>query len=249
MFDKGMRLLELFTPFRRELRVGEAAELLGRPKSTVSRWMSEMAEAGFLDREDGSGRYRLGMRLAALAELARQSTSLQRLARPALERITLATGETSDLVLLLGRSAVNVEAVESRRPIKHVGWVGRRLPLHATAAGKALLAWRPEGDLRGLLRYPLKRYTSGTIVDRDALREEFARIRDRGYSTAWGELDEETVGVAAPVRDFTGSVVGVLTIGAPTARVPPEDLAAPAGTLMEEADRLSLALGYSATVE
>lgn len=244
-----MKVLELFTPSRRELRVGQVAELLGRPKSTISRWMSEMAEAGFLDRDEDSARYRLGMRLAGLAELARQSTSLQRMARPALERITAATGETSDLVLLLGRDAVNVEAVESRRPIKHVGWVGRKLPLHATAAGKALLAWRSHHEVARLLRFPLKRYTEATIVQRDRLGEELALVRTQGYSTAWGELDREIAGVAAPVRDFTGSVVGVLTIGAPTARTPEQALPNLARILLNEAARLSMVLGHSSYIE
>lgn len=244
MLRKAIEVLGLFGPARREVGVVEAAELLGRSKSTVSRWLSAMEEAGFLDRDGVSGRYRVGMRLAALGELARQSTSLQRLALPALERLTRATGETSDLVVLAGSEAINVEMVESPRPVKHVGWVGRRLPLHATAAGKSLLAWQPDAEVRRLLRLPLERFTPATIIDLESFLAELARVREQGYSVAWAELEEDLIGVASPVRDHTGAVVAVLTIGAPISRVAREVLSRVAAQVMAESDSVSRALGY-----
>src|SRR5262245_22722095 len=99
MLRKAMEVLDLYSAERRELGVMETAQLLDRPKSTTSRWLAEMEQAGFLERESTTGRYRISMRLAALGELARQSTSVQRLARPALEALTAATGETSNLVV------------------------------------------------------------------------------------------------------------------------------------------------------
>jgi DNA-binding IclR family transcriptional regulator len=244
MLRKAMEVLALFSPTRREIGVLEASELLGRPKSTVSRWLNAMAEAGFLDRDEESRRYRVGIHLAALGELARKSTSLQRLARPALEWLTGATGETSDLVVLTGSEAINVEVVESPRPVKHVGWVGRRLPLHATAAGKCLLAWQPDTEVRSLLRLPLARFTPATITDVDCLLDELARVRELGYSTAWAELEEDLVGVASPVRDHTGSVVGVLTIGAPISRLTREALPQVASQVIAASNSVSRALGY-----
>lgn len=112
------------------------AKLLRRPKSTVSRWMSAMEEAGFRDRDGDSGRCRVSMCLAAVGEMAKHATLLQRTTRPALQRLTAATGETSNLAVLEGKEGINIEAVESPQPVMHMRPVGRRFPLHASAAGK-----------------------------------------------------------------------------------------------------------------
>jgi DNA-binding IclR family transcriptional regulator len=246
MLHNAMRVLGLFSPLRRELGVLEAAELLGEPKSNVSRWLSAMAETGFLDRDDATRRYRVALVLAAIGDTARQSTSLQRLARGELERLSAATGETADLVVLVGDEAVNVDAVESPRPIMHVGWVGRRLPLHATAAGKALVAWRDERDVARLLPRKLTRFTPATIVERAELMAELATVRRRGWSAAYGELAPDIVGVAAPVRDHTGSVVAVLAIGAPASRISRAAIKGAAVHVRAAADALSAALGHRA---
>lgn len=245
MLRKAMKVLSLFSPTRRELGVVEAAELLDASKSTVSRWLSSMEDAGFLSRDPVSARYRVSMRLAALGELAKQSTSLQRLALPALERLTARTGETSDLVVLVGGEAVNVEVVHSPRPIKAVGWVGRWLPLHATAAGKSLLAWRSEAEVRRLLRWPLDRFTEHTITDEAAFFAELRETRARGYSVAFAELESDLAGIAAPVRDHTGEVVGTLTIGAPISRVPRGALPQTARVVMDISDEVSREMGYA----
>jgi DNA-binding IclR family transcriptional regulator len=246
MLHNAMRVLGLFSPLRRELGVTEVAELLGEPKSNVSRWLGAMTAAGFLDRDEASRRYRVALVLAAIGETARQSTSLQRLARGQLERLSAVTGETADLVVLVGQEAVNVDAVESPRPIMHVGWVGRRLPLHATAAGKALVAWRDEREIARLLPRKLPRFTPATIVERAELLGELDAVRRQGWSVAYGELADDIVGVAAPEGDHTGAVVAVLAIGAPASRVPRSAIRATARHVRAAADALSAALGHSA---
>jgi DNA-binding IclR family transcriptional regulator len=243
MLRNAMAVLTLFSETRRELGVTEAAALLGRAKSTTSRWLTAMEDAGFLDRAGGEGRYRLAMRLAALGQLARQSTSLQQLARPRLEALAAATGESANLVVLDGAFAVNVELVESPRPIKHVGWLGRRLPLHATAAGKALLAWLEPAVAARHARAPFERLTPLTIVTAAAFRAELARVRRAGYASAWGEFEEDLVGIAAPVRDHAGDIVGALTISAPMARVPRKAVSRLAADVKREAAALTQALG------
>ena len=84
MLRKAMDVLALFSLEKREFGVLEVADLLGRPKSTVSRWLAAMEQADFLDRDPETSRYRLSLRLTALGEVARHTTNLQRSARPAL---------------------------------------------------------------------------------------------------------------------------------------------------------------------
>jgi DNA-binding IclR family transcriptional regulator len=244
MLRNAMAVLMLYSPERQSLGVMEAAELLDRPKSTVSRWLNALEAAGFLERHGAVGPYGLSMRLAALGELAQQATPLQRVARPALEQLVARTGETANLVVLAGGAAVNVLVAESPRPIKHVGWLGRVLPLHATAAGKALLAWRDATEIRRLLRGPFERLTSNTLTHRDELMRELDRTRRRGYATAWAELEDDLAAVAAPVRGHTGQVLGAIAISAPVSRVPRSALRTLAPAVLAAAAATSAGMGY-----
>ena len=246
MLRNARAVLDLFTLDRAELGVVEAAELLHRHKSTVSRWLSAMEAAGFLERDRETGRYRVSMRLAALAEVARRGTSLQRIARPFLQALAAATGETANLAVLDGNEAVNIEVAESPKPIMHVGWVGRRLPLHASASGKALLAWMDPEDARALLPSPLPAWTPWTITDPAALEAELALTRSRGYSTTWAELTPDLVAVGAPVRDHRGRVVAAVAISVPISRVERERLPQLAEPVMRAADAVSERMGYRA---
>lgn len=244
MVSQVMQVLRLFGPERPDLGVVEAAELLGRPKSTLSRRLRAMEEAGFLERDAVTGRFRLSLVLAALGEVARESTSLQRLTRPILEALVAETGETSNLVVLDGDTAVNVEVVRSSRPVQHVGVLGRRLPLHATAAGKVLMAWLPREERTRLLAGDLRAWTSRTLTDARRLEEELSRVRERGYATAWQELEEDLAAASAPVRDHRDRVVAALTTSVPTSRASPGSLDELALRVRQAADRVSGALGH-----
>lgn len=240
-----MLVLELFTQARREIGVMDTATLLSVPKSTASRWLSSMAAAGFLDRDGTSSRYRLSLRLGLLGDLARDSTNLQRLALADLEWLATKTQETANLAVLVGAESLNVAAVESPRPIIQTGWVGRRLPCHATAAGKSLLAWRAVADVKRLLAKRLTKFTSRTITNIDLLLAELARVRSRGYSVAWGELEDDLAAVAAPVRDHSGLVVGAIAIGGPVSRIPRHRLVTYRAPVLRAAAMLSGRLGYA----
>jgi DNA-binding IclR family transcriptional regulator len=244
MLRKIMDVLELFAFERRELGVLEVAAILERPKSTVSRRLSDMERAGFLDRDLASGRYRLSMRLAALGEVARQSTTLQQSARPYLALLAERTGETANLTVLLGKEAVNVEVADSPRPVMHVGWVGRHLPMHATAAGKVLLSYASEQFLEDVLAAGLTRLTPDTITDETALRADLAAVRARGYAMAWAELEPDLAAIAAPVCNHRGDVVAAIAIGGPVSRWAREHVGGLATHVIDAARNLSESMGY-----
>ncbi len=243
MINKLDQILSLFSLERTELTGPEIAELIRRPKSTVYRLLGNFTAAGYLDQDQDTARYRLGIRLAALGDVARHSTSIQRLALPILRDLTEATGELADLTVLADTQLVTIEVVESLHPISVPGLLGGHPPLHATAAGKVFLAWRAEHELDRFLKPPLKRFTSRTITDRARLKAELALTRRTGYAQVWSEWFDDLVSVAAPVRNHRADVIAALAVGMPESRCDKARIAVMGKAAMKAAAQLSAQLG------
>jgi DNA-binding IclR family transcriptional regulator len=185
MLEKVNAILALFSPERPELSVLEIADRLRRPRSSVYRILSRSAKAGFLDQDPVTGRYRVGIHLAALGELARHSTSLQRVAYPHLLALGEASGgETSVLMVPSGTEGVTVDLVEGFHPVRIPHHLGGRFPLHATAGGKVFLATMPDAEVDRILKRPLLRSTRKTIIEPARLRRELDQTRRRGVGGA-----------------------------------------------------------------
>ncbi|MGH9418422.1 MAG: IclR family transcriptional regulator [Thermoanaerobaculia bacterium] len=244
MLPQAMRVLSLFTVTRSELGVAEVAKMLSRPKSTISGWMSAMHDVGLLDRANGGTRYRLGIRLAAFGELAKRATSAQIIAAPLLEQLAKRTKETTTLNVLIGTEIVNTFVIESPQPIHSGGGLGIPMPIHATAAGKVLVAWKTPEEIRHLLPLRLEQFTEETVTDATEFVSQLAVVRKQGYSTATGELAHDLFVASAPVRDSSGSVIAAISIAAPTSRVPAGKIPALAQDLVQTAAAVSAGLGY-----
>jgi IclR family acetate operon transcriptional repressor len=240
-------VLALFSQQQPELSVLEAAAQLRRPRSTTYRLMAQIEKAGFLDRDEDTGLYRVGIRLAALGELAQSSTSLQRIAHPVLRRLSQQTGETATLLLLVDGEGTAVLHSESTQRVVAKGALGRYWPLHASAGGKALLAWRPEAEAKKLLKKRLTRYTPTTIADLPSLKRELKQIRERGYATVRGEFMDDVWGVAVAIFNHREELEGALTLGGPRSRVTRARLPELGKILIAAGDGVSRALGYEGT--
>ena len=210
-------VLALFSDRTPELAALEIAERLGRPRSSVYRLLRTFEEAGFLDYDERSSRYRLGIRLAALGALAQQSTPLQRALHPVLIRLARESGECATLLVRSGAVATTVDIVYAPQPLVVPGVLGGPPPPHASAGGKVLTAWLADGERRALLGETLTRYTAATITDLPTLMEQLDDVRRSGIAIARGELYADVYGMGAPVWDHAG-VAAAVTIGFPSVR-------------------------------
>ncbi|MFN8573895.1 MAG: IclR family transcriptional regulator [Gemmatimonadaceae bacterium] len=238
------QILALFSQERPELSVLDAAALLRRPRSTTYRLMAQIEKVGFIDRDAETGLYHLGIRLAALGELAQRSTSLQRIALPVLRRLSQQTGETATLLLLLDGEGTAVLHSESTHRVVAKGLLGRYWPLHASAGGKALLAWRPVEEALRLVKKPLKIYTPTTIPTLSALERELRLIRERGFATVRGEFMDDVWGAAVPIFNHREELEGAITLGGPRSRVTRARLPELGKILMAAGEGISRSLGY-----
>jgi DNA-binding IclR family transcriptional regulator len=200
------------------------------PKSTTSRMLSTLAGVGMVEKlEHGEG-YRLGDELVALAAGLPYPRSLIAIARPHLQALSQATGETLTLSVPEGDCVRYIEQINSLRALKVQDWTGGVYPMHAVSDGKLFLAFASEEDVERNLKQPLQRFTRNTLATPAALRKELRAIRKKGYAWTNGEYDEDIAGVAAPVFDSDHRIVAAVCLFGPMFRWPKE---ARAGKLIE----------------
>jgi DNA-binding IclR family transcriptional regulator len=124
-------------------------------------------------------------------------------------------------------------------------WLGRHVPLHATSSGKTWLAWLPASELDSMLTEARSRFTDTTITDAEALRDELATIRSRGYGTCAGEFEAQLFGVSAPVLDGPRPIA-VVSIWGPRNRLTPDRFPTLGAQAIAAATDIANALGIRA---
>jgi DNA-binding IclR family transcriptional regulator len=164
-------------------------------------------------------KYRLGIKVFELSAAFARSLDVREVARPVMEKLVHATGETAYLSVFDRGEAINIETVESTSPVQVRSHVGSRSAAHATSTGKVLLAYQPAETIDAVIGRGLDAYTLATLTDTALLRQELADIRARGYAINRGGWREGILGVAAPVRNITANVVAALSLAAPMNRV------------------------------
>jgi DNA-binding IclR family transcriptional regulator len=233
--DRALAILAAFNAARPELGVSELAAELGMHKSTVSRLLAVLQARGLVRRE--GDRFSPGPELARLGAVATSSLVLVRVAREPLRRLAEETGETVNLAIRQGDQALNVEQVQTAHFVGMTDWTGRGAPLHATANGKALLAFGA-GEAPGRLE-PL---TARTVTDPALLGVELAEIRRHGYALAAEELELGLHAAAAPIFDSSGACVAAVSVSGPSYRLVALDAAGEA--CAATAAEISARLGY-----
>jgi DNA-binding IclR family transcriptional regulator len=217
--DRAVSLLVALGSWEGGAGVTEIAESLRLQRSTASRLLATLNKHGLVQRDDESGKYRLGLALVLLGTHAGKTIDLKSIARPQLQAVARAIQETTSLGVL---DQDRVARLVWSDPLGRLHeQVGRTYPLHATAPGKVLLSSQPEREVIRLANAGFVPYTPRTIVRVDSLLEEIARVRARGFATAFGEHEPAVNSVAMPVYDDRGSVVAAVEVRATGNRISP----------------------------
>jgi DNA-binding IclR family transcriptional regulator len=211
VISKVVALLDAFTAATPELTLGELAQRTGLPVSTTYRLVSELVDWGGLERVPGGG-YRIGLRMWEIGALAPRGETLRAVALPYMSDLYEATLENVHLAVLDGSEVLYVEKLSGRRAMPVRTRRGGRLPLHATAAGKVLLAYAPESLFRETVAAGLRRYTAHTIIAPGHLRRALTEIRRSGIGYAREELTVGSHSVASAVLDGDGAAVAALSV-------------------------------------
>ncbi len=175
--------------------------------------LATLLDAGFVEREPGTQRWQLGLRLVHLGNAALARLDLRDLARPLLEQLVRDTGETATLSLPAQGEGVTVDFAPSPHSVSSRAEIGRASVAHATAVGKLVLAHTP-GALAALAE-PLERYTPRTLTTLAEIERAVAEVRTAGVAEAAGEREPGLNAIAAPVLADDGRLVAVLGLQGP----------------------------------
>jgi DNA-binding IclR family transcriptional regulator len=242
--DRAITVLEILAR-RGDAGVTEIAVELGVHKSTAFRLVSVLEARGLVDQNSERGKYRLGLGVLRLAGATAARFDVTQQARPVIEALARELDETINIAILSGHDALYLDQVAGSSALQLHNWVGRRMPLHCTSNGKALIAHLPERRQVELLEEPLTRYTDTTVTDLGALMDELAEVRETGYATAFEEFELGLVAAAAPIRDLSGNVVSSLSASGPVFRLPRERLPELGAAVRAAAGEVSRRLGSS----
>ncbi len=247
--ERGLAILACFTAKRPVLGIADIADELGMSRSTTHRYVITLVALGYLE-QGASRKYRLGLRVTDLGMSALNSTGLREHAHPYLEELRQRTSYTTSMGVLDGTEVLYIDRIRSFRREARSGELnlhaGSRLPAHATAMGKLLLANLPETEQRELIgQMKLTKRGPNTITSKKALREELDAIVASGLAVDDQELASGFYAISAPVRNEARQVVAAVNLAAQSTMISLEEFVdALSPHLLSTADRVSARLGY-----
>jgi IclR family acetate operon transcriptional repressor len=239
--DRGAQLLALILEAEAPLGVSELAVRTDLPKSTVSRVMGAFERNGLVSQDGDRGRFQAGPLLVRFARRGAGGQDLAELAAGPMHVLADATGETITLGAASRGGVDHLAQVESRHFIGATQWMGRHVPLHASANGKVLLAF---GAATLPPDAPLEPRTSRTIVEPARLAAELETVRRDGWATSVDELEVGLSAIAAPVLEASGRAVAALSVSGPTLRLSPRRVDELRLIVIKQARALSERLGH-----
>lgn len=225
--SRGLEMLELLSEHPEGLELRQIAKAMGMPKSSAFNLLHTLSQYKYLRRPDNSPRYQLSLRMFEVGSAAVNHVDVTGVLRQYMADISRACNETMHCGIMSGLDVLYIDKVESTQSIRMSSHVGVRMPLHATAMGKAFLACFTDGQVRGMYgERTLEPLTKNTVTDMNELLGQLAVVRQAGYATENQEsnLNVSCVGVAIRGRDDLPAYA--LSISAPSFRMGEGEIAA-----------------------
>ena len=223
--ERALAMLEAVSQESEGLSNAEISRKLEMPKSSASYILRTLEKQGYLHRDVQSGKYRVGLKVLSLSRGALSGIDVREVGLPIMRNLMEKTNLTCHLAILDGPEAVYIEKVEPQGFIRMDTWVGRRMRVHATSVGKALVAHIPQEKLEKIIaERPMERRTPKTITTMPRLLKELERVRSLGYSV---DDEENNLGarcLGAPVFNQRGEIEAAVGLSGPINQVNPQTM-------------------------
>lgn len=244
--DRALQILDLFDEYERELKITEISERLNLHKSTVHSLLKTLRLHRYIEQNPENGKYRLGLKLFERGNYVVHAIDLGTLTKPYLYSLAKQTMQTVHLVTLDEKEGVYIDKVEGGLTSSSVySRIGRRVPIHCSAVGKALVAHKSPSELNLILtNYKFSRQTDFTITNKEVFLKELVDVRKQGYSVDDQKNELGVYCIAVPIHNYTNEVVAAISISSPIMRFTVKEREKQIELLKENAKSLSTELGY-----
>ncbi len=220
--EKGLILLELFEESRSPLSLQDIWLKLKWNKATIYRMLNTFQQRGYLQKDPATKKYTLSVKILSLYNAFLSNFDIQQVVKPYLQQIVEKTSEEAHIAITIDKHIVFIDRMKSPKMISTNSEIGLSMPLHATALGKAYLAYVDPDQIIEKLDLPLQQFTSSTITDLDALKQSLKEIKRKGYAVDDGEYEADMRCVAAPVFKFPSAPFAVIGISGLNTHLTPE---------------------------
>jgi IclR family KDG regulon transcriptional repressor len=209
-FSRITQVFDLLSKHPRGLTVTEVAEEIHTSKSTSSRLLASLVEAGFLERDDAQRHY-LDVRFWTWGVQAARRLAVLDIARPHVAAAVKAWQNPAYIAVVRGDQTIYLESITPSNEHAMFNLVSYAVPVYACAPGKAILAFSSEKAQEAVLNGPLQKFTPRTLASREELARELETIRRQGYSVNRGEYyDNNHLAAAVPILDQNGTPVAAV---------------------------------------
>jgi IclR family acetate operon transcriptional repressor len=212
-------------------------------KSTAHRYLTTLEELSIIQRDERD-RFHFGFRLVELTGAYLSNNDLRSESHELIRELSSQTQETVHLAIPTDQGIVYIDRVDSTHSIRMASQIGSVVPYHSTALGKAILAYYSPAKVREIIQYGLPQKTSHTITSADQLLAEIEQIRREGFSI---DNEENEIGVrcvGAPIFDYSGSVIGAISISGPITRMDEKRCLELGPIIRETGLNISARMGY-----
>ena len=249
VIDRAAQILDCFGFEHQELSVSEIGAKTNLHRSTAHRILMALEYNDLIQQNPENGKYRLGIKLFRLGHQAVSHLNLREICRPFLTRIMNETKETVHLAVLDEDQVLYLDKVEGPHALRMPSRVGRRIPTYCTSLGKAMLSCLDDQEVKNIFRNQVLRpFTANTVKTASQLLYDLRMIRKRGYSIDNEEIEIGLRCVGAPIKDYTGAMVGAISAAAPSARLSGQKVHTVGRLVVTTAEEISEKLGYEKPV-
>lgn len=211
--ERVFDILEQLSRHPKGISLTDIGRQLDLHKSTVHRLLAVLRQRGYVEKDDITSMYRLGVGFVGLASSFLNSLELKTEAEPHLRHLSKLVNQTVYLATLQGREAVYLDKFEQFDSLRKYSIIGQRRPLYCTSLGKALLMGKSDDEVRELLRdVAFERLTPKTMTDIASLLKNLEECRRRGWTADDEEIEPGIKCLGAPIYDYRGTVVAALSV-------------------------------------
>jgi DNA-binding IclR family transcriptional regulator len=249
--SRGFNVLTKVCESEASLSLSELAKESDLSIGAIQRLTYTLEKLGLVERNPQTKRFRTGARMISLALSITRNLEFKKVAHPFMKVLSDEIGEVVGLGALEGDHLILVDIIHTQQLLNINMNIGADIPPHATATGKAILAFLPDNRVEEILDpQNLTQFTPNTITSVKSFKKELAQVRANGFATAFDENANGLTTIGAPVRNSDGDVTVAMTIMVPSMKFTKDKfISAFKKKVIHTADQISLAMGYRKEVD